>query len=177
MRQRNITYLLLALLLSACSAEAPADADPAAAAASASTSTQPTTPESVAMEETKAQTASAALEAVVKTGMAYADFRKQVLAQGWTPVPDAQCKANVVGGDHETVCSQDPNLATCKVCEQMTELSACSGDGHCLVRFKHDASGESLEATGYGMIEDWNVPGDDSRLQLSKWSFSKDSAP
>lgn len=175
MRHRKIAYLLLALLLSACSAETPADTDQAAAAAPAST--QPTAAESVAMEETKAQTASAALQAVLKAGMAYADFRKQVLAQGWTPVPDTQCRANVVGGDHEAVCSQDPNLATCKVCDQMTELSACSGDGHCLVRFRHDASGESLEATGYGMVEDWNVSGEDSRLQLSKWSFSKDSAP
>ena len=32
-------------------------------------------------------------------------------------------------------------------------------------------------AEGYGMVEDWNVSGEDSRLQLSKWSFSKDSAP
>lgn len=175
MRHRKIVCLLLVLLLSACRAEAPAGANEAAGSAPASA--QPTASESVAMEENKPQAASAALEAVLQAGMAYADFRKQVLAQGWTPVPDAQCKANVVGADHEAVCSQDPNLATCKVCEQMTELSACSGDGHCLVRFRHEASGESLEATGYGMVEDWNVPGEDSRLQLSKWSFSKDSAP
>jgi hypothetical protein len=173
MRHRKIAYLLLTLLLSACSAEAPADTDQAAAPLSP----QPTASESIAMEEAKAQTASAALEAELKAGMAYADFRKQVLAQGWTPVPDAQCKANVVGENHATVCSQDPNLASCKVCDEMTELSACSGDGHCLVRFRHDASGESLEATGYGMVEDWNVSGEDSRLQLSKWSFSNDTAP
>lgn len=175
MRHRKIACLLMALLLSACSAEAPADADQAATAAPPST--QPTASESVPMEETKTQTASAALEAELKAGMAYADFRKQVLAQGWTPVPDAQCKANVVGENHAAVCSQDPNQASCKVCDEMTELSACSGDGHCLVRFRHDGSGESLEATGYGMVEDWNVSGEDSRLQLSKWSFSKDSAP
>lgn len=175
MRRREVVYLLLALLLSACQAEAPVDAN--RAAASVPVSSQPTAPESPAMEETKPQAAGAALEAVLKAGMAYADFRKQVLAQGWTPVRDAQCKANVVGENHQAVCSQDPNLAICKVCDQMTELSACSGDGHCLVRFRHDASGESLEATGYGMIEDWNVSGEDSRLQLSKWSFSKDSAP
>jgi hypothetical protein len=175
MKSKTIICLMLALLLSACSAEAPADPSPAAASTPAPT--QPTAPENVPMEETKSQAAGAALEAELKAGMAYADFRKQVLAQGWTPVPDAQCKANVVGENHQAVCSQDPNLAACKVCEQMTELSACSGDGHCLVRFRHEASGESLEATGYGMIEDWDVSGEDSRLQLSKWSFSKDSAP
>lgn len=175
MKIRTTACLMLALLLSACRAEAPADANEATP--SAPVSSQPTASESATVEENKAQAASAALEAVLKAGMAYADFRKQALDQGWTPVPDAQCKANVVGENHATVCSQDPNLATCKVCDEMTELSACSGDGHCLVRFKHGASGENLEATGYGMVEDWNVSGEDSRLQLSKWSFSKDSAP
>jgi len=174
MRYRKAAYLLLALLLSACRADAPADANEATL--SAPVSSQPTASESATVEENKAQAASVALEAVLKAGMAYADFREQTLAQGWTPVPDVQCKANVVGENHEAVCSQDPNLASCKVCDEMAELSACSGDGHCLVRFRH-ASGENLEATGYGMVEDWNVSGEDSRLQLSKWSFSKDSAP
>jgi hypothetical protein len=175
MKQRRTTYLLLAMLLSACRAEAPSVTNQTAAGAPAYG--QSTGSESVAVEESEPQPASAALEAVLKAGMAYADFREQALAQGWAPVPDGQCKANVVGENHETVCSQDPSLATCKVCDEMTELSACSGDGHCLVRFKHGASGEHLEATGYGMVEDWSVLGEDSRLQLSKWSFSKDSAP
>ncbi|WP_141400856.1 hypothetical protein [Pseudoxanthomonas wuyuanensis] len=175
MKLEAVLFLLAALLLSACRGQPPAGSEDAVA--NAPVSGQPTVSESVAMDESKPQAAGTALEAVLQAGMAYADFRKQVLAQGWTPVPDAQCKANVVGENHDAVCSQDPDLATCKVCDQMTELSACSGDGRCMVRFRHDASGESLEATGYGMIEDWNVSGEDSRLQLSRWSFSKDSSP
>lgn len=175
MNCKIVICLLAGLLLAACRAQAPAGSEEAVA--SAPVPGQPTASESVAMEENKPQTAGAALEAVLQAGMAYADFRKQVLAQGWSPIPDAQCKVNVVGENHQAVCSQDPDLATCKVCDQMTELSACSGDGHCLVRFRHDASGESLEATGYGMIEDWNVSGEDSRLQLSRWSVSKAPSP
>ena len=101
--------------------------------------------------------------------MAYADFRKLLVANGWTPVPTPECTANVVGGNHESVCKSMPDQITCKICELMPELDSYSGDGFALMRFKHAASGEVLEATGYGMIEDWSVAGDDSRLQLERW--------
>lgn len=172
MKGTVIAALLITSLLVACKGPAPASNE---AAGETPPPAQSSVTEKAAMEETKVdQTASSSLQAVLKPGMAYADFREQVLAQGWAPVPDAQCKANVVGADHEKICSQDANMVACKVCDEMPELSACSGDGHCLVRFRH-AGGEVLEATGYGMIEDWNVAGEDSRLQISKWSFSQDS--
>ncbi|HEV8693359.1 MAG TPA: hypothetical protein VGQ93_04100, partial [Lysobacter sp.] len=37
----------------------------------------------------------AALERVVRKGMAYADFRNEAMAQGWTPVVDPECRTNV----------------------------------------------------------------------------------
>lgn len=174
MNCKMVVCLLFALSLAACRGQVPTGSEEAPV--SALISGQATASESDAMEESQKQDARAVLEAVLKAGMAYADFRKQALAQGWTPVQDDQCASNVAGRNHQTVCSQNPNLAACKVCNQMTELSTCSGDGHCLVRFRHETSGESLDATGYGMIEDWSVSGEDSRLQLSKWSFARDSA-
>lgn len=113
-----------------------------------------------------------ALNGILKKGMAYADFRNQLLAHGWMPVIDAGCKANVVGTNHVALCADNPDLATCQVCDQMPELNACSGDGHCLVRFQNTDNTEIMEATSYGMIEDWNVSGEDSRLQVSQWDIS-----
>lgn len=112
----------------------------------------------------------------LKEGMAYADFRKLVLANGWTPVVTPACTANVVGGDHAAVCEANPDQIICRICELMPELDSYSGDGYSLVRFRHAGDGEQVEATGYGMIEDWNVPGDESRLQVVGWEFSKSPA-
>lgn len=109
----------------------------------------------------------------LKEGMAYADFRKLVLANGWTPAVTPECTANVVGGDYASVCKANPDQISCRICELMPELDSYSGDGYSLVRFRHAREGEQLEATGYGMIEDWNVSGDDSRLQAVGWEFTK----
>lgn len=180
MNHGKIMVLALAVALSACQAETPASATSQARAdTTQSTNTSllensmDSQPPQAAIEGQAATSAGQALDRALKSGMAYADFRKRVLAGGWMPVVDAECKVNVVGGNHETLCAQNPDLVSCQVCDRMPELSACSGDGHCLVRFSHTGEGEALEATGYGMIEDWNVHGEDSRLQLSQWSFSK----
>ncbi len=109
----------------------------------------------------------------LREGMPYADFRQKVLAHGWTPLVDPQCKANVVGGNYEALCSEHPDLTSCQVCEQMPELSAYSGDGYGLMRFHKSGVDESLEVTSIGMISDWDVLGDDSRLQVVEWWFSE----
>jgi hypothetical protein len=174
-----ILTCLLSGLLVGCSANAPgtdqaAAQSPVAARDAESTQMETSKPmESSADNSAPSGVSDGQLQGLLKAGMAYADFRNAVLANGWKPVVDPQCKANVVGGNHASLCAANPDLASCQVCDQMPELSACSGDGHCLVRFEKPEKGEVLEATGYGMIEDWSVPGDDSRLQLSKWEVSK----
>jgi len=117
-----------------------------------------------------APASSTALESVLKEGMAYADLRKAVLEHGWTPLVNMQCKVNVVGADYEQQCKADP--AMCRECDEMPELSACSGDGYCLMKFRHADSGQDLEVSSYGMIEDWNVPAEDSRLNVTKWTVT-----
>ena len=128
------------------------------------------------VEQQPVTAAGKALLPGLKEGMAYADFRKLVLANGWTPVVTPECMANVVGGDYASVCKTNPDQISCQICELMPELDSYSGDGYSLVRFRHAGDGEQLEATGYGMIEDWNVSGDDSRLQVVGWEFSKSPA-
>ena len=116
----------------------------------------------------------ASLERAVRKGMAYADFRSEAMAQGWTPVVDPECRANVVGADHAAVCAANPDL--CRVCEDIPELSAYSGDAHSLSVFHNAAHGLRLEVTGLGELRDWNVPGEDSGLQIVSWEITPENA-
>jgi hypothetical protein len=119
-------------------------------------------------------TAASDAPVALSEGMAYADLRKAVLAKGWKPKVDAQCKANVVGGNADQVCQGNPAL--CKVCDELPELSSCSGDGHCLMNFERGA-GEALAVSTYGEIVDWNVPGKASRLSVKWWDPESIDAP
>ena len=187
MHYGKCALLAMMVFMTACKAEqgdAPLvdDAAVSAATASESTASPAESPNNAgtAMDSNQPPDANAAPAASaeapvpgIKAGMAYADFSKLLAANGWVPVPTQECTANVVGGDHESVCKATPDQITCKICALMPELDSYSGDGFALVRFKHASSGEVLEATGYGMIEDWNVAGDNSRLQLERWESIK----
>lgn len=103
----------------------------------------------------------------LKKGMAYADLRSAVTRDGWTPVVDAECKANVIGSDYSKLCSTQPGLDDCRVCQDLPELGSCSGDGYCGMTFKRKE--QILDVTAYGMIEDRFVKGTESRLQVMGW--------
>ena len=111
------------------------------------------------------------LESGLRKGMAYGDFRKLVLVEGWEPVVNPQCKANLVGEDAEAFCAKKPQLTSCKICDELPELDSCSSDAHCLVRFRHPGSASVLQATGYGEVEYWSDTGEDAGLQVSSWEF------
>jgi hypothetical protein len=100
-------------------------------------------------------------------GMAYADLRATVLSKGWKPKADAQCKANVVGGNFAELCKHNPDQ--CKVCDDVPELSSCSGDGHCLMNFERGDE-EILSVSTYGEMADWNVTGKASGLFVKWWN-------
>lgn len=108
------------------------------------------------------------LEGMLAEGQAYADFRAAVMAKGWAARPNPQCRANVIGGD-QAICVSNPELQVCKACDQMPELSSCSGDGYCGMYFLSHDGKQVLGVTTYGMTEDWNVKGDQSRLTVSGW--------
>lgn len=105
-------------------------------------------------------------------GMAYSEFRKLALDHGWQPKPDAQCAANVVGGDYKTWCPAHPDDVMCKICQEVPELSSCSGDGHCLMQFTHDGKDKDLAVGTYGDINTWNAPADKSRLMVTGLEYS-----
>jgi hypothetical protein len=119
----------------------------------------------------------ASLEKDVRKGMAYADFREKAFASGWKPLPDPQCAANVAGADHATVCKDNADLMTCRICGEMPELSAYSGDGHSLSYFVHPATGAKLAVTAVGELEGWSLSGEDAGLQVLSWELADSNAP
>ncbi|MGY0505910.1 hypothetical protein [Luteimonas sp. e5] len=118
------------------------------------------------MEEVKKH-----LDAVLAPGMAYADARAALLEAGWEPIKSPDCMQAVVGGDWENVCRSPEPAQTCSACESMAELASYSGEGIMLARFRHPQSNAAISVNAYGMLRDWSVNGDDSRLQYSSWEF------
>lgn len=160
-------------LASGCDRTAGPPSDPALASAPATALGAPSTVDNgrAAMTQDTAQASAAGpLADVLKQDMAYGDLRKAVLAQGFAPVPDAQCRAQVVGD--EKTCAENPDLAICKACGEIPELSAYTGDGYAKTRFRNAQTGQRLEVVSYGMIEDWNVGDADSRLRVTAWTFA-----
>lgn len=180
--KQTLSALALCAALAACNAAAPATSAADAASAPADAASAPAAsdpapapaaspPAAPAPAEAPAPAASGdvlkATEAQLKKGMAYGDFRKAVLAQGWQPLPEPDCKANVVGAKFEKICKVDPGL--CQVCDDLPELESCSGDAHCLVQFTHAGVDGVLQATGYGEAQYWNATGKDSGFQVTQW--------
>lgn len=173
MKPNRIILLLLAASLCACSADSGRGQADAAPAVKAQAQTDSAAPMENAMDSNASEATAEAvvaksptrssteLQAAFKKDMAYADLRKLVLDGGWTPVVEPACKKNV-GGEAE-------------ICDQIPELDACSGDGYCIMHFESVSSGEKLDVTTYGMVEDWNVAGEDSRLNVTEWGFAKAS--
>jgi hypothetical protein len=121
--------------------------------------------QSVAAAVPHAETSAASLDQVLKKDMAYADARKALLAQGWAPEKDLQCKANV--GANEKLCKGTPDLNVCRICDDMPELSAYSDGGDAVMHFTQ--SGHRLTIDASGSISNWKVSGNDSRLSVSDW--------
>ena len=109
------------------------------------------------------------LGSLLKKDMAYADARKALLTQGWTPEKDAQCRANV--GASELLCKDTPDLIVCRICNEIPELSAYSDGGDAVTHFTR--KGQHLTLRAYGSISDWKVSGDESRLSVTDWQVTK----
>jgi hypothetical protein len=114
----------------------------------------------------------AGLDALLKKGMAYGDFRKLILTKSWEPVVNPECKANLVGDGADDLCAKNPQLTSCKICDELPELDSCSSDAHCLMRFHHPDAAGTLEVTGYGEVEYWNETGEDAGLQVTGWEIA-----
>ncbi|MFC3656830.1 hypothetical protein FZ025_00440 [Xanthomonas hyacinthi] len=103
----------------------------------------------------------------LKEGMAYGDLRSILISGNWVPKSHPDCKRSVIGADFDKVCSSDPNL--CKECDDLPELSECSGDGHCLMEFSDAGGRQVLTVATYGDIKDAKVESEESGLRVSWW--------
>ena len=99
-----------------------------------------------------------------ESGMSYATLRSRLLSRGWMPVPDTQCRANVVGDNHSTLCATDPQQ--CEPCEVLPELSACSGTGQCTMQFQRD-DGQTLSISTYGDVHRRTAAGEPEDLAVT----------
>lgn len=89
--------------------------------------------------------------------MAYADARKLLLAHDWTPKSDTNCKTNMGADD-------------AAMCDDMPELSIYSDQGVLITHFRHGQ--KQLIISSSGMLSDWKVSGDGSRLRITDWQTS-----
>ena len=163
-----------AFWLAACHAE-PASPEPQAADTRAPKSVSAASTRS-SMGGNSASDPALLLDGKLDKGMAYNEFRKIVIDHGWQPRPDAQCMANVVGGNYKKLCSEHPELGGCRACMEVRELSSCSGDGHCLMQFSHEGFGKTLQVSTYGEIGDWNAPAGKSSLSVTGWEYRSPAA-
>lgn len=111
----------------------------------------------------KALSASELLGQKLKTGMAYEDLRKIVLANGWLPLVTPECKENV-GGE-------------AKICDQQPEVEACSGDGHCNMFFANSDGYSKLKVGTYGDLVKFfdfsSVPVNDNSIVCPSQDFEE----
>lgn len=173
LNQAFVTLALL-VLLSACQASSTSAGQNAGEVSQPQESASiPASNASASKSDRDDHDAEIALAGELKKGMAYADLSALAQAGGWIPSPDEKCNANVVGSNYQALCEKNPDLASCHVCEEIPELSSCSGDGYCGMLFHNAKDSQLLEVSTNGMIEDWNVSGSQSRLQVIDWKMKK----
>lgn len=152
------------LVLPACrgdaseSAEAARVAQPAAPAPAAAAQA----PETPTPDAAAAAAPAPALPAGVAAGMAYADVRRALLADGWLPLRDPECRENVGG--------------PATVCHLLPETESCSADGFCRMHFGK-APDAALALTAYGSYSAWDRPGPDSAFQVKSFEASRIETP
>ena len=113
-----------------------------------------------------------ALEAALQSDMAYADARAAIVRLGWQPVPNPNCMEEIVGGNWKDMCETGDPLPACDACKRMTELQLHGGAaGEAQSRFRHPDSDQFLTVTSFGMLSDWEVAGEDSRMRYATWRF------
>ena len=110
------------------------------------------------------------LESTVEAGMPYGRFRQELLSRGWEPVPDAGCRANLLGLAPEEPCASSRDL--CRVCEDLPELSLYAPDGLAVVWFRHRDDGHELQASAVGEIADRHRIDAGSRFRLVDWEIA-----
>ncbi len=154
MLSRWLAMVIVCLLATGCAPEPDARAAPSADARAAAGSVSAASPSAATGSD----------QSVWENGMAYATLRSRLLSRGWMPLPDAQCRANVVGDNHATLCATDPQQ--CEPCAALPELSACSGTSHCTMQFQGEG-GKMLRVSTYGDVHRHTAVGEPEDLVVT----------
>lgn len=94
------------------------------------------------------------LEEVLKVDLPYVTFRQAALKNGWQPIVNPKCQANV--GNTE-------------LCNSLPELDSCGEQTACRMYFEHKSSGKKLEVITKGSYE--YVLSRQSKLHVFSWKF------
>jgi len=148
---RWVAIAAICLLAIACRSESSATVEPSRDA-------------SVVVPAARAPAAAGSGQAIWEDGMSYATLRTRLLSRGWVPLPDTQCRANVVGDNHATLCAADAQQ--CEPCAALPELSACSGTGHCTMQFQGEG-GKTLRVSTYGDVHRHTAVGEPEDLVVT----------
>lgn len=183
--KRLLSLYMLLFFAVLCACQGPqtpkgTDAGPPAQAAASLTRSEPATVQiarsaatiTASPSATTTDAATRALKRELKDHVSYAAFRQKALAIGWQPLPDKKCMANVAGADYQSFCPKNTDLAACRICKELPELSSCSGDGYCLMQFTHAGSSSVLQATTYGDFSRWRENTSDAGLMISGWELA-----
>jgi len=100
----------------------------------------------------------------------FQDFRKRLLADGWTPLRNTQCHDAVMGDFYEEFCSKEVQSVSCRLCDMTPELFRKTSDGYMLM--KYTKSGVSLSVTLYGDTRDLDHPGEYG-LSIVGWDYEE----
>ncbi|WP_157006310.1 hypothetical protein [Luteibacter yeojuensis] len=100
----------------------------------------------------------------------FVEFRCRLLGDGWSPVPNPDCREAVVGDGYESLCRKSPQRISCRVCSVVPEIFRSTGDGYSLMRYVKN--GTPLSVTVYGDINDIDVPGQYG-LDVIGWSYDE----
>ncbi len=103
--------------------------------------------------------------------ISYYAFRTFVTANGWTPIADTRCMANVVGADYKAQCASHLD-GMCRTCQAIPELSSCGAGGVCLMRFHNAAKHQDLDVGTTGDVTDWTGDGKESSLLVTGWTVT-----
>lgn len=154
MLSRWLAMVIVCLLATGCAPEPDTRAAPSADARAAAGSVSAASPSAATGSD----------QSVWENGMAYATLRSRLLSRGWVPLPDAQCRANVVGDNYVALCAADTQQ--CEPCEALPELSACSGTGHCTMQFQGEG-GKMLRVSTYGDVHRHTAVGEPEDLVVT----------
>lgn len=99
----------------------------------------------------------------------FVEFRKRLLQDGWTPIPNPQCMEVTVGTDYKNYCGmKSRELISCRLCSLAPETFRSTMNGYMLLHYK---KGDTILGVSlYGDFRGMEHP-DDHDLAITGWHY------